>query len=181
MSFWNLSDGEDISTTGKSFESGGSYELIPHGTSAVAFVDEAKWAEDREGNRHISLRWCIAAPADLNNRKVFQKLWVADAKPMASDPVKARDKAKRMLAAIDANAGGKLFASGKEPTDDSLSMCLSNKPMSIKVNVWEIKVPVTKENPTGIVRGNNIVAVGPKPAAKKAAPVVSHDDEDTPF
>ena len=180
MSFWNLSDGEDISTTGKSFESGGSYELIPHGTSAVAFVDEAKWAEDREGNRHISLRWCIAAPADLNNRKVFQKLWVADAKPMATDPVKARDKAKRMLAAIDANAGGKLFASGKEPTDDSLSMHLSNKPMSIKVNVWEM--PKDRDNPKGEkISGNVIVAVGPKPNAKKAALVVSHDDEDTPF
>jgi hypothetical protein len=179
MSFWNLSDGEDISTTGKSFESGG-YELIPHGTSAVAFVDEAKWAEDREGNKHISLRWCIAAPADLNNRKVFQKLWVADDKPMATDAAKTRDKAKRMLAAIDANAGGKLFASGKEPTDDSLSMCLSNKPMSIKINVWEM--PKDRNDPKGEkISGNVIVAVGPKPAAKKAAPVVAHDDEDTPF
>ena len=180
MSFWDLSDGEDISTTGKSFESGGSYELIPHGTSAVAFVDEAKWAEDREGNRHISLRWCIAAPADLNDRKVFQKLWVADASPWAADPVKARDRAKRMLAAIDANAGGKLFASGKEPTDDSLMMYLSHKLMSIKVNVW-VK-PKDKDNPKGEkISGNMIVAIGPKPNVKKAAPVVSHNDEDTPF
>ena len=43
-----------------------------------------------------------------------------------------------MLAAIDMNAtGGKLMALGREPSDIDLMSNLCNKPMIIRVQVWE--------------------------------------------
>lgn len=181
--FWNLSDGEDILATGNTFEiGGGEIEPIPDNTTAVAIIDDAKWDQDREGNRFISLRWSLVLPVELKNRKVFQKLWVGDDDPRARDAAKKRDKAKRMLAAIDQNAGGRLINSGKAPTDELLSSSLVNKPMQIKILQWE------QERDDGTKsRGNWIAAVSPRAggagtlkaaAAPKAA--VS-EDEDAPF
>lgn len=158
--FWNLSDGEDIKNdTSGSFEmGGGKIELIPDRTSVLAAIDEAKWDKDQQGNRYITLRWSVLRPEELDNRKVFLKLWVADADPRAKDPIKKRDKAKRMLAAIDSNAGGKLLSSGKEPTDEMLTTCLTNKPMVIRVMVWDRQDRATNQ----MVRGNWVGAVAPK-------------------
>lgn len=139
--FWNLSDGEDIKETAGSgeFDAGGGNLLpIPSETSVLAAIDEAKWDKDQDGNRFISLRWTVLAPDDYKNRKVFQKLWVTDADPKAkADKVAGkRDKAKKMLGAIDTNCGGKLLAKGVAPTDESLTSCLTNKPMVVKVMIW---------------------------------------------
>lgn len=138
MSFWNLSDNTQITEEEKAgtFESGGGYfEPIPAGTQLKACIDDAAWDdhEDDEGKRHfyISLTWSVLA-GEHENRKVFQKVRVRD-----NDP-KKRDKALRMLAAIDANAGGKLMESGAEPDDNALQSSLVNKPMIIKVDVWEM-------------------------------------------
>ena len=49
------------------------------------------------------------------------------------DPKATADKAKRMLAAIDANAGGKLNASARKPEDQDLMMALAGKIMAIKL------------------------------------------------
>ena len=81
-------------------------------------------------------------PEEYANTKVFQKLWVTDLDPNAKDKKKAeakRDKARQMLATIDANCGGKLQASGEAPTDESLAMALTNKrPLLIKVMEWQM-------------------------------------------
>lgn len=160
--FWNLSDGEDASrsTNGEFDAGGGNLEPIPSDTSVLAAIDEAKWAQDSSGNRYISLRWTVLAPEEYDNRKIFQKLWVLDADPRAkADKIAAkRDKAKRMLAAIDSNAGGKLLAKPIMPTDEAMTLHLTNKPMVVKVMEWKMRDQMTGEE----MRGNWVGAVSPK-------------------
>jgi hypothetical protein len=162
--FWGLSDGEDVSqnTTGEFDAGGGNLEPIPPETSVLAAIDEAKWDKDQQGNRFISLRWTVLRPEEFDNRKIFQKLWVLDADPRAkADKVAAkRDKAKKMLAAIDTNAGGKLLAKPVMPTDEALTLHLTNKPMVVKVMLWSMKDSMTGE----MMRGNWVGAVAPKGA-----------------
>lgn len=164
MSFFKLSDGKDIDVEGGKFEmGGGDMTPIPKNTDVLASIDEAKWAQDKTtGENYISLRWAILAPAVYANRKIFQKLKVEN------DDSKKADKAKRMLFAIDANAGGKLAKAGEEPSNDSMSLHLSNKPMVLKLGVWESEDKSAS--------GNWVMAVSPRkaggggvPAAAKAA------------
>ena len=162
--FWNF----EQSTTGEFEMGGGDIQPIPADTSCLAAIDEAKW-DEKDGARYISLRWNVLQPAEYKNRKVFQKLWVADADPKAKDAEKKREEAKRMLAAIDQNAGGKLRAAGVEPTETSLGIALINKPMVIKVMQWKI------EDGGETKVGNWIGGVSAK---KGAAPVKT---EDAPF
>ena len=134
MTFWNIEE----PANGEFEIGGGEIKPIPADTNCLATIDEAKWSEDRDGNRFVSLRWSVLSPADYKNRKVYQKLWVTDADPKAKDADKKRSKAKSMLSAIDFNAGGKLKAAGVEPTDDTLGVALINKPMIIKIMEWKI-------------------------------------------
>ena len=177
MSFFDLSDNSKVSTDGK-FEVDRGSETIPNDTTCLAMIDEAGWA-DYQGDEYINLCWVIAEPKQYANRKVFQKIRVYDA------DAKKADKAKKMLAAIDANAGGKLVASGEDPTDMMLTKALINKPMLIKVMEWEMNDK----------KGNWVSAVAPRsgkapaqapasePATRKApAPAPSDDfDDDIPF
>ena len=141
MSFFNLSDGNNAAATDGTFESsGGNMEPIAANTQLLAVVDEAKW-DEYQGDSYISLRWTIMAPEEHKNRKIFQKVRV-------NDPKKG-DNAKRMLAAIDKNAGGKLAASGAMPTDESLTMALCHKPMVIRVQVWNMTREDTGEKMSG--------------------------------
>ena len=140
-------------STGK-FEMGGG-EPIPDNTDALAAIDEIKWSE-YEGQRYISARWAIMLPDEYKNRKVFQKIRVLE-----PDTNKA-DKARRMLAAIDANAGGGLLVSNEEPTDMSLMQNLANKAMVIKIMVWEMNGN----------NGNWVAAVSPKKNGTVAPPPI---------
>lgn len=130
MSFWNLSDNTEIKNTGTFESGGGDFEPIPAGTQLKACIDDAAW-DDYEGDQFINITWTVL-DGEFENRKVFQKIRVRE------NDSKKRDKALRMLAAIDANAGGKLMASGQEPDDNALQMALINKPMVIKVDIWEM-------------------------------------------
>lgn len=172
MSFFNLSDGSNAAQTGNSFEMGGG-EPIPDNTKLLAIIDEAKWT-DYENSWYINLRWNVLQPAEFKGRKVFQKLHVQNA------DAKKADKAKRMLAAIDANAGGALMKTGKEPDDQDLTSALVNKPMVICVKVWDMNGN----------KGNWISAVSPRntnaaaPVAPPVHPVAtqSHSiDDEVPF
>ena len=148
MSFWNLSEG-DFEVSEKFEIGGGEITPIPSNTQCLAYIDEAKWDQDRDQNRFISLRWTILGPIEYKNRKIFQKLWVEDDNPQAKDPEKKRDKAKRMLFAIDAYAGGKMAAQKLEPTDEVMQQCIGGKQMLIKVMVWKIKDESTGETKEG--------------------------------
>jgi hypothetical protein len=163
MSFWDLSDGKTAADTPKEYEvPGGNMEPIPNNSDVLAIIDEIKWTDngnESDPREYISARWSVMAPEQFKNRKVFHKLWVTDFDPNAKDDDKAkvkRDKARRMLAAIDANAGGSLTRSGDAPTDDTLAMHLMNKPMVIKCMEYGFK-----GNDGSWVSGNWISAVSP--------------------
>lgn len=191
MSFWNLDDGDSAATGTSEYEiEGGNLTPIPDDSSVIAMIDEAKWA-DKDGSEYISLRWTVLNPDEYKNRKVFQKLWVTDDDPGAKDAAKAaqkRDKAKRMLAAIDKNAGGKLSAKAAKPTDQDLTAHLTNKPMVIKLKVWSMP---DRENPGATIDGNWICGVSSKEKGidvkaavtkTRPAPVPSTvDDSEIPF
>ena len=194
MSFWDLSDGGTAADTETEYEiPSGNLDPIPAGSSVLAMVDEAKW-DEKDGADFISLRWSVLSPDEYKNRKVFQKLWVTDDDPNAKDAAaaaKKRDKARRMLAAIDANAGGKLTKKEGIPTDETLTICLTNKPMIIKYMLWEMP---DREKHGEFIRGNWIAAVAPKskgidvkevkPAPAKSAPASGAYDlggDDVPF
>jgi hypothetical protein len=147
--FWNLSDGNKPEQK-TSFDASGG-EPIPDNTDALAIIEEAGWKAGFEGAEDlIQLRWSILKPEAFKGRKVFQKLKVGDPESKVSD------KAKRMLMAIDTNAGGKLSKLDSEPDDNVLMGALMNKPMVIKIKVWEMNDR----------SGNWVAAVS---SAKKAA------------
>jgi len=166
MSFFNFNEKVD-----GTFDSGGGMEPIPNNTDVLAAPDEARW-DEYDGVRHISLRWSVIAPKEYKNRKVFQKIRVED-----SDPKKA-EKAKRMLAAIDVNAGGKLMKANEVPTDKSLTMALVNKPMVLKVMKWEI--PSEQSNDGQHREGNWISAVSPRKSSEPVEPVAAPEPEPAP-
>lgn len=174
MSFFNF----DEPVTGNFETGGGDIEPIPSKTQVLAAPDEAKWVSPSNGDPdYIEIRWAVLKPAEYANRKIFHKLRVND-----SDKKKA-EKARRMLAAIDANAGGKLMAAGVEPTDESLTVNLVNKMMMLMLQVWEMEIDGQTK------RGNWVSAVSPKgepPAVQRAAPVAekaapANFDDDIPF
>ena len=113
-----------------SFDSNPDIAVIPEKTMLTAIIDEACW-DEYQGDRFIKLRW-VCVDGEYKNRKIFQKVRVLDT------DAKKKDKALRMLAAVDANAGGKLIEMGREPSDMDLIGSLSNKPMVIELSVWSI-------------------------------------------
>lgn len=166
MSFWNTSSGDNAAENASTeYDVGGGFEIIPDKSMVICEVDQAGWAQDDSFNNFISLRWSVVKPEALAGTKIFHKLWVEDPDPRAKDADKKRDKALNMLAAIDANCGGKLARKGTRPTDDDLALALVGKPMGTFVRVWEM----------GGNEGNWIAAVKPMKAtevkvAEAAAP-----------
>lgn len=161
MSFWNTQSGENVTETATTeYDAGGGFELIPDGSTVLAYPEEAAWEQKDTGHmeRYIKIKWKVQKPEGVEGRVVFQKLWVKDHDPQAkADKAEAkREKALRMLATIDANAGGRLAKKGTEPTDDDLALALVNKPMALTVKVWEI------DGAQGKIEGNRIAAVHPK-------------------
>ena len=160
MSFWQTSDNAPIQANGNAEMGGGDLPPIPNGTVLVAMVTEAKYdTNESTGERLIKIRWDVL-DGEYKKRVVFQKVRVFDG------DTKKKDKALRMLAAIDANSGGKLMALGKEPSDMDLASCLCNKPQKIKVAIWSMDNESTGEKMTG----NWIQAVSSMTAAAPAAP-----------
>jgi len=171
--FWSTSDNDDATNTGTSFESGGgNIDPIPDNTTCLAMPDEAKWAT-KDDAEYISLRWRVAKPAAYENRVIFQKLFVSDDDPNVRDAAKMdrkRDKAKRMLAAIDANAGGKLMKKRAKPTDVELAAALIGRPMTVKVMLWEME---DREKPGATISGNWIASVSAKSSVPEVAKPVA--------
>mgnify|MGYP000845260523 CR=1 FL=1 len=88
--------------------------------------------------------------------------------------MKKSDKAKKMLAAVDVNAGGLLKKLGKKPEDIDLATCLANKSMLLKLGEydWEGK------------KGNWVMAVAPSGTPVKqpvATKLPDGFDDDIPF
>lgn len=182
MSFFTTSTGDNLAqnNTGSFSMGGDDFAPIPKDTRVLAVCEEAKISE-YQGDRYINLKWGIAQPKEYANRKIFQKVQV-----FATDSTK-RDKALRMLAAIDANAGGKLAKENKEPTDQSLSAALTNRPMVLKLGVWELEDKSKSGNwvqEVSAKKGAAEPAPAPKPApapAPRANGGFDDMDDDIPF
>ena len=195
MSFFQLSTGQAVQVTGEFDSGGGAMTPLPEGTQVMAMVDQAKW-DAHDGEYFVSLRWTVALPEEYKNRKIFQKIKVKN------PDAEKRDKALMMLAAIDANAGGKIMALGAEPEDADLANALLNRPMVLKLGLWEMK------NEKGELKsGNWVQKVAPRkngaaatpaapasaapaatrtpapsrPAAPARAPAAAFADDDIPF
>ena len=151
MSFFN---NIEVSTT---FTSQEDIKPIPDNTNAKAIIDDIAWAE-WEGDQYINARWEII-DGEYKNRKIFQKIKVKDVDP------KKREKAIKMLGAIDANCGGALMKANAEPDDFDLATNLVNKPMLIKIKTWEINGK----------SGNWVCAVAPAKQPVQQAESVSAD------
>lgn len=163
MSFWNTSDSKPVEASGKFDSGGGNMAPIPDETTVLAAPVEAGW-KNYEGEDYVNIQWQILAPAEYKNRRIFQKI-----KVYQTDISKA-DKAKRMLAAIDTNAGGKLMSIEREPSDAELTQFLVGKQMLLKLGVWEINDKT----------GNWVMAVSPKQTISSnvapAAQVINNAD-----
>lgn len=168
MSFWNLNDGTKAESVTEFESGGGDLEPIPNGTGCIAAIEEAKWDEYKD-DEYISLKWRVMKPADYANRVIYQKVKVMGT-AQCKDRLATADKAKRMLAAIDTNAGGKLMQVQGKPQDTDLMVALVGKQMAIKAMLWKIK----DESTGDIKQGNWIGAVAPykgKPIAQAPKPV----------
>lgn len=188
MSFWKLSTDELANENeNKEFDGGGgSLEPIPEGTTVLAAPDDAKWAEDRNNNEFLSIRWSILKPADYQGRKVTQKLWLTDDDPRAKDPAKKRDKAVQMLAAIDRNAGGRLGRKDGKPSDDELALALTNKQMTIRLGLFEFDgedgKPVKLNYVQAVGAKDKAISDNPTPKPSQRKPAAQDDDFDSiPF
>jgi hypothetical protein len=193
MSFWNLNDGSSVENNGVYELGGGDIEPIPGNTGCIAAIEEAKWDEYNE-DRFISLKWRVMKPDEFAKRVIFQKVKVFGTS-RDKDPQATADKAKRMLAAVDQNAGGKLMKVQGEPSDTDLMTALVGKVMAIKVQIWERD----KDDNGQVIpkderkRGNWVSAVSPAkgsaakaakeaPKAKEPEPEEIDDiDDDVPF
>lgn len=141
--FWNIKFEDE--NLGNFDAGGGDFDPIPAKTQVLALPCEVKW-DTYEGESYISIQWNILQPSEYKNRRIFQKI-----KIMQTD-AKKREKALKMLAAIDYNAKGGLVQSGKKPDDAMLQKALLNKPMVLLLQVWDIDGK----------KGNWISAVSPK-------------------
>lgn len=195
MSFWDLSDGDSAVTGQKEYEQDtGNFDPIPDNSNVLAEIDEVKWDTTQNGDEFLSVRWVIMEPAPYANRKIFQKLWVTDDDPNVSDSAKMqkkRDKAKKMLAALDANCGGRLAKASRRPNNDDLALALSNRPMIIKCMVWTMTNREGQGNSGNWIsavfpkeKGVSVTASAEKPASvSKSAPSGNNRlvDDDIPF
>lgn len=170
MSFWNLSTGGAVESKSDFELGGGGFDPIPDGSRVLASVEECK-DDEWEGERFFSLKWRIL-DGEFKNRIIFQKLKVFSQKE------KQRDNAITMLAAIDANAGGKLMSSGKEPTSFAIASALANRPMILLLKVWESDDKAKSGNYVAGVfsRQQTKPASAPKQTAQKAPEPTDYDD-----
>lgn len=148
MSFWSLSTGQQAASVTSAEMGGGDMEPIPNGTLLRCIITEAKYDDTPNDGRVIKLRWDVI-DGEYKKRVVFQKVHVFSA------DAKKKDKAINMLAAIDTNAGGALMKLGREPSDFDLATNLTNKPMTIRVRIWETEDKTKKGNWVDAVQGLN--------------------------
>lgn len=125
------SDGSSITNiTGTLDLNASDFEPIPSGTIAIAAITSSEFDYYNDENL-IKLTWTIL-DGRYKKRKVFQKLYVN------SQDKKKADRHKEMFAAIDKNCGGELMRLERGIENMDMAMHLSNKPMMISIEQWEL-------------------------------------------
>lgn len=191
MSFWDLDDGTSAATGEKEYTaSAGDFEPIPKNTNCLVIVDDASWKEAYQASEtFVNLKAKVLKPEAYENRTLFFKLWIDDLDPGVKtdgsfDKAKAvakRDKHKRMLMTIDANAKGRLAKMTARPSDEQLALALVGSQFVATLGVWD-----KQDGDKKVPGGNWLMAARPKtsevtqvakPAAKKS-PAFSDPFED---
>ena len=164
MSFWANEETGQVPEKREEMDLGGARELIPGGTVAEAVIEDGSWQDigrdDPSKGQCINLAWSIVQPEQLRGRKVFQKLYITDPNPYAKDDAaaaKRRQKDRDTMLLIDGLTGDNMRKSGKKPTDDSMAVDLTNKPIAIKVDLWSMP---DNQNPGEMMSGNRISWIG---------------------
>lgn len=176
MSFWDMEDGTSAVTNEKEFSAGGGdFEVIPKGSSVLVSVEEAAWKEGYQiSEEFVNLKVRVLKPEGYANRVLFFKLWIDELDPGVKtngsfDRAKAvtkRDKHKKMVMAIDANAKGKLAKLAARPTNDQLALALTNAQFVATLGVWDKE----DENGKTVPGGNWLMAAKPKTAEISEGP-----------
>lgn len=167
MSFWDLDDGTSAATNDKEYSAGGGdFDVIPKGSSVLVNIEDSNWKEGYQiSEEFVNLKVRVMKPEAYANRVLFFKLWIDDLDPGVKtngvfDRTKAvtkRDKHKKMLMAIDANAKGKLAKLSARPTDDQLAIALTGTQFVATLGVWD-----KEENGKKIPGGNWLMSAKPK-------------------
>jgi hypothetical protein len=161
MNLFTKSNGESIEAT-TSYENSGIQAIIPDGSQLHANILEATWEEKTQhANQLIKITWYITDKGAYNSFLINQKLHLNDSKASKAD------KAKEMLATIDANCKGalmKLAAAGKLVEGDNMQLARALNGGSALLTVAEYSMK--RDDGTEMV-GNWVRAVSP--VAKKQA------------
>lgn len=185
MSFWSTSDGTAITPEKEYSAGGGSFETIPEKTKVLVSVDEAAWKAGYQITQEfVNLKCRVLKPEAYANRVLFFKLWVDELDPSVKDAVKAetkRDKHKKMLMAIDANAKGRLAKLTARPTDEQLSLALVAAQFVAQLGVWSSNDKTGNWLMAASPKGSEVTEVASKARSKPAAPLFDDDDDDIPF
>ena len=176
--------GETPETDGN-FEESSSYEVIPEGTRCLSSIESAKWDSFKgSDHKHINLKLCVE-DGEYKGRKFFHSVYVDGTDPNsqyydATNEEKKKAKARAMMAAIDKNAGGHIFALKRRPTDDDLAKYLIGAQMFYTLGVTGTK----KQCVRGVSSAGDIAAPS-KQAANTAKATAKKDngfsDDDIPF
>lgn len=174
--FWNSSD--DVQSNGNYDVGGGDFPVIPDGTRVKAIIDKISW-EFKKNYKSGDEENCISArfeieEGEFKGQKIFKNFF------LESELEAEQTKAMNMFFAVDFNAGGKIKALKRKPTDEELNRYLINKSMVIVVGMMEGRDGRKDSNYLqGVSSGKN------KPAqqASKTTTNQSYDDmdDDIPF
>ena len=173
MGLFNLSDGSKAGGETEYDASEGFGKPLPDNTEVLASCTQIEWGSYNDID-NIKSTWTIVAPAEYKDRKIFKTFYVNDPKPETAD------KARKMLAAIDATHGGKIAALDRDPTDEDLGRALISKLMVLKLGLYEKEGEKAKNYVKAVSprKAGAIAEDAVKKSAKKAAPV---DDDYIPF
>lgn len=175
--------GEVPESTGN-FEDNG-FDPIPEGTECLSTIIEAKWDSfNGSDHQHINLKLQVV-DGEYKNRTFYQSLYVDGADPSgqyydASKDEKKKSKARAMMAAVDKNAGGNIFALRRRPTNDELQKYLIAATMIYTLGVYNNKQFVRGVAPNPNIsepskQTNNTAKVS------NSKPVIDDDKDLIPF
>jgi hypothetical protein len=174
MSSFNMSSHVAENPVSDTYETPGMDDIIPDGTTVMAFVEKATWRTIKDGiAEYVEVTWRVLEPQAYVKRLIFQKLFIKDLDPNATDTKKAENKTKNartILAAIDANSGGVLAKAGWAVTEQTLfDLCKKGK-MFLKLKVWDKTDDYGNKTPGGNWIANVAPAKGDLPQAPTAKP-----------
>lgn len=136
---------DDEEVTGNYVNESGDFPVIPHDSRLKACIDKISWKFKenyknlKESEDCISMRFDIDE-GEFKGQKIFKNFFIKS----NNDDQAVKDY--RMFLNIDANAGGKIRALRKEPTDDDLARYLINKSMIVVVGMMTDKDTKKQQN-----------------------------------